>query len=369
MRIRREPGRRRRGTPLSTVLAIAAAVTTASCGAITGDADDPRGAVTTGLEQLPLALLDAEPTLESPVEISIVDFDALSAAHAVERPDPADTDATIEWLVAFRIRAADEGPAPVPHLPGYPGNDDPRAIETWNDEFGFELGEVDIAAGYAAAPSYFTAFGPALDDPTGSMARLDGSAEVATVGQGEDLSLDLESRSPARPLGRPARVAADDGWVAIGLSTPIVEGWGEGPSLLADAAIADVARALDRHEVVTATIFRNDFTFGVVPADGPPLPPFTLVGIGSAVGPDDAGETLVVAYRFDDAATADDALGALELRWNAGSTSDGDRFSDHVSVTSVEADDATVTVTATSLERADLARLWLFRGETLFTVG
>lgn len=368
MPIWREPRRCRGRARLSTALAVAVAIATASCGVVTGDADDERGAVATGLEQLPLVLLEAEPTTESPVEISVVDFDALSAAHGVERPDPSDTDATIEWLVGFRSRAAD-GPAPVPHLPGYPGVNEPTAIETWNDEFGFELGEADVAAGFAAAPSYFTAFGPALDDPTGSMARLDGSAEVATVGQGEDLSLDLESRSPARPLGRPARVAADDGWVAIGLSTPIVEGWGEGPSLLADAAIADVARALDRHEVVTATIFRNDFTFGVVPADGPPLPPFTLVGIGSAVGPDDAGETLVVAYRFDDAATADDALGALELRWNAGSTSDGDRFSDHVSVTSVEADDATVTVTATSLERADLARLWLFRGETLFTVG
>ncbi len=351
------------------MLAIAAAVTTASCGAITGDADDPRGAVTTGLEQLPLALLDAEPTLESPVEISIVDFDALSAAHGVERPDPADTDATIEWLVAFRIRAADEGPAPVPHLPGYPGIDDPRAIETWNDEFGFELGEVDIAAGYAAAPSYFTAFGPDLGDPTGSMAPADGSPDVATVGEGEDLSLDLESRSPARPLGRPARVRADDGWVGIGLSTPIVEGWGESPSLLDDAAMADVARALDRHDVVTATLFRNDFTFGVAPADGPRLPPFTLVGIGSAVGPDDAGETLVVTYRFADAATADEAVAALEHRWASGSTSEGEPFSDHVAVTSVEADDTTVTVTATSLGHGDLARLWLFRRESVFTIG
>ncbi len=381
MTIRREPGRRRqRASTRTLTIGLVAAIATAGCGAIPGAGGDDGGTITAGLGRLPAALLDDEANRDSNAllgSVEVVDLAAVSDAQGLDRPDPDNIDETTAWLVDLIVPpqdAIDEVRVPMVTLPAAPTVKDPLAIEEWRDEFGFPLGEVTDTASFTDGPNAMTVFGSSIDDPTGSLAPLAGVDDVFTVGEGDDFETALEVRSASRPLGRPWRVAADDGQVAMSPSTPAIEAWRDGPRLDSHVELADVAAALDRHDAIAATLLLFDPDAERLPLPGDrdvaqpdllPIPPFVALGIGGAVDGDN--RIVIAAYRFGSAEVAEKAAEAIEQRWADGtSLVFRYQFADVTDLQSVTTDGSTVTVVAHLTGSSDAPLQWLFQDDLVF---
>lgn len=154
---------------------------------------------------------------------------------------------------------------------------------------------------------------------------------VRTVGEGEDLFVDLTQTSAVSRIGQPVRMGQADGKLALGARTPAVEGWltGSGASLADDPELRALAEALDGHDVVSAMLYPGEegaFAHLALPAGGARAPdvdflpavPFTAIAVGWTV--EDDRPRMVVAYHYPNADVAGEAVEDLRTMFEEGHT-------------------------------------------------
>jgi hypothetical protein len=323
------------------------------------------------LERVPLTALD-DPD-GGRIELAQISMgDTVQSAELAElpRPDTDDLDASREWYLDLAIaRPVEAGGT------GYSfvGTDFPRfdaaigQIEDFEEEFGFTPFAIDSFISIVE-PSASVQMAVFAGDLTLSDNLIEVGGGIVSVGDGDDFQTDLENRTTFRSLGRPHRVAASDGLVAVSLSTPLIEDWlAGGESLADDGDLAAAATALDAGGSVAATLLASEFAS----FDGSPSPiesPFSVVGLGTAEVEGAAGN--VIVYVFDDAAAADAARPAIETGWTRGDLASLDgTAADFFDIVSVEQDDRLVVVTAnvTDIATTRTPLEMLLRGEPLFT--
>lgn len=184
----------------------------------------------------------------------------------------------------------------------------------------------------ATAPAGFTVVAGELADDT--LHHLPEVGEgVRTVGEGEDLYVDLTQSSAVSRIGQPVRMGQADGKLALGAQTSAVESWltGSGPSLADDARLQALAEALDTHDVVSAMLYLGEagaFAYLAPPSQAaePPdrdvdfLPdvPFTATAVGWGV--EDDRPWMVVAYHYPSVEVAEEAVEGLRTMFLEGRT-------------------------------------------------
>lgn len=247
-----------------------------------------------------LAMLGQVPAgVEHQIEIGDISR-ALELANA-ERADGLDPDSILTWFgpISGGLTNEDELVVFVPIAPEL-GRDAVNRIQEFHDELGWSMSDVDWFVAAGEAPSRFAVVGGGFGDEAlaGLPEVTDG---IVTAGEGDDQATDPDTRTAARPLGTPLRLARVDNRIALSGVTELVRAWLAGGSTLADdPELADVARALDSADVVGAYIYRGE-TSGQDRAD--------VVGLGWGVD----GETpmATVVYRFAESAPVD----ALRSAW------------------------------------------------------
>ncbi len=355
----------RRRLPNAALAVLLCTAVLAACGD-DGDDGDERGpsagmaeewSVLSALAQVPAAAAGDS------VYLQTADLDAVTELSGVARPtDPADTDALVAWLNSFT-----GGPS------------EPQAVvfaplaESFNSSYAVQAGEFADILGWSIVDvtSYVEQAVPPKQFAV--VAGVEGklSPDLADVGDGivtdietDDLTTDLQQRSAVTPLGRPSRLAEQDGLVAMSTTTQAVRGWlGDGETLADDEGLAQVARALDDEDVVSAVVASvepggNPAVRALGSAATPelleqlgdeidamlPAEPYDAVGIGWSV--DDGTSEVHVVYHFMAEAGAEPGAKVLESAWRDG-TSIVTRapYAEHVSVDEVDVEGAVVTVT------------------------
>lgn len=300
------------------------------------------------LDRLPLSAANAVLADDGQVLIESTDFVASAAMLGLEpaSADPGGLDTFLDVTDASSVEAGGSGLGTMRMV--WPDLIGEAEISDTAPEFGFSLHEVDAFATIASFPPAITVVS---GDLTPSAELVDLGNGLLSAGSGPDLSNDLENRTPARPLGRPHRVGATDGQIAISLSTPVIEEWlAGGPTLATDPTVLAAAEALDRANVVSSMIHWGDLAASSelvddVEADALLQVPFDSVGIGATAV--DGLAATIVAYVYSDEAAAESALSEVESLWR-----DGTFFmrrlpiSELFDVVSVERSANTVVVTA-----------------------
>lgn len=293
--------------------------TTDTSNLASADADGASTLVVDGLALLPASQLGENPS------IMVADLDAATAANGLERPtDPADPDGT-RWLGGLTgFAATGESPPPVfvPLPQRFVRTYDPAGF---TDAVGWSIIDVGTIAAIESPPQEFVVVGDELSEDDLSSRLTDLGGGVLTDRDGEDLETDLGEGGPVDELGRPVRLGATDGHIAISLSTTAVESWlaGSAETLADDPALLAVGSALDDAGVVSAFLSTAD-PAGLDPAvmlgeratpeqieqmiaelsDVALTQPYDAVGMGWAAS--EAGEpvvTLALHFLDDDAAT------------------------------------------------------------------
>lgn len=367
--------------------------TTASAAADTTTADTSRPDTSVGqgdeaavgassmvglLESIPLAAYEAAlASGSSSVELELADYSAASQMAGLERPPTADLDASLDWLFALSSGqpAADGGTGFAINAPHFPDLGAAALSDEVAAELGFSILDLDRSAVLTSLPVEFAVVGGAGLELSPDL--VDVGNGVLSAGTGADFDSDLATRTPARPLGRPLRLASIDGTVAASLSTPAVASWlAGGPTMLDVDQFAIAAEALDAAGTTGAYLIESDF----LPFDRPEDPeqqtrpagfsaPFELVGIGSTMVDGRAANAIV--YVFADDATAAATQPELDAAWRTGElvSAPGLVMSDYYEVLSVDQRGRAVLVTAVvSAETTTLRALQLmFGSEPVFS--
>lgn len=259
------------------------------------------------------ALAEVPDTGADIFEVVTADLSAIEALFGLERPSSlADVDAVLDdWVLPLTFPGTPEyRELPLwvaiqpPLLPA-----DVRRIGELDELLGWSLLDVDAFVHYQPEPPGYlvTVAGEFADDALAGLTEV--APGVVTNADGEDFTVDPSAISGLDALGRPVRLARTDDRIAMSLGTPLAADWLDrtGPTLAEDAHIGDIAAALDDAGVLTAHLFRFDFTAGAMLVDeSSPLAedaawitePFEAIGIGWTVAPD--GEpTVVLAYATD----------------------------------------------------------------------
>lgn len=262
----------------------------------------------------------------SPVDAFVVQTGDLTAAGelaGLERPDTLDPDAVRAWLGPLTGGPTDT-PEEVPVIVHPPSVLVQTAqYQEFHDLAGWSVLDMDSYVEFGTEPYRFTVVAGNFADGT-----LDHLPEVGdgvrTVGEGEDLHLDLDQISAVSRIGQPVRMAQADGTLAMAPHTPRVRSWltGTGETLADHPGAAGLARALDAEGVVSAMLQLGQYgQFADLPlpdhlqgSDGPwedvlPEQPFEAVGLGFAVQEDEP--TIVVAYLYPSGAMAEEAAEPL----------------------------------------------------------
>lgn len=294
--------------------------------------------------------------------VSTGDLVGASELAGLTRPDGADDEELVAWIGGLIGAPQEEGGTGRVYVPLAALLDQglSRPSEVAED-LGWSVRNVDAYAEVDAAPHRFTVVVGDFDEQT--LAGLPEAAEgVSTAGEGEDLSSYLETRTPARPLGQPLRMAQEGSTLVASLSTASVQQWnaGGGPTLADHESYAAVAGTLDDAGVVGAYLGPGaPFSPATLLGEGGTEEaeaqiteltdqlvdaPFDVVGLGFAV---EDGETVVtVAYHFATEAAADEAAPVLEKLYAEGrSVQGGVPISDYVKVREVAVDDTVAVVT------------------------
>lgn len=199
--------------------------------------------------------------------------------------------------------------------------------DEFDAELGFSPGEITSYVGLESPPAQFvTVTGVSLTE--GLPEVVPG---VRTLGEGEDFEPNLETRSVARPLGRPLRLAEQDGQVAMSLATMPVIDWLTGPTagtLADDPALASLATRLDAQSVVSAAL--------VLLEDEPYL------GVGLGWSADDSGARGTLVFAYDSAESAEAELSRIEASFAMDSLVTRQPISDRVTLESIEVRDSEV---------------------------
>lgn len=210
---------------------------------------------------------------------------------------------------------------------GRDANDEaiPLAIQA-PDHWGFDeqmmlpwkLDDVEQFAQFAATPASITLY-DGTDDIAIPDDFLPWEGAIKTDDDRADFASDLARVGDMiDPLGRPTRMAEQNGTVAMGPSTELISAWLAGKNALGSTpAVAQVAAALDKHQVLSVMIMSAapEFTEPALVSE-----PFDTVGFGWAMR-DDEPRWLVV-YRFASANVASAALASVTEAWENETTSD-----------------------------------------------
>lgn len=344
----------RRGT-VASGLALVVASTTA-CGAIErvrGEGDSSGDfSISSTLDQVPATDLEE-------YTVRVADVDAATEAAGLERPDdPADMDATAQWLAPLTGMPAQDGYVPVPlHLPELTVNST-RDLAAFDDLAGWSLVDVASYADIPETPGPFTYIAGDVDDDT--LAHLPEVGDgVRTVGEGEDGNTDLSGSNAVQSTGAPVRMAQRDGQLAVSSSTDAVKDWLTGPSepLTSDPTVSSLAGALDEAGAISALMsVGHDFSANVlfVPVDAyGPLPQSEFDAVALGWSADDGEPVVTIAYHFADEAAANDSVESLRRVFEEGTDSRGTRLSDSLALEEITAQGPVVTATlSTKKDRA-----------------
>jgi len=349
------------GRPSPAVAVCVAAALVVGC-ASESEPDGSAGgdSVSAYLGQLPV------PADDDVVVVTYADVARAAEIAGLERPrDVADDDASFEYLTAIAGLTEDGGePAEVAAIlpsitePAY--RDD---LPGFVDDVGWSVLEVDSYA--------------ALDMPPRRVSQLDGSfdrevldealadaGDDAWVAGDPDGEIDLDSRTPARPLGQALWLALDGDRLTVAdkeddLRAAREADGGEG-TLADDPVLAPLAAALDGHDVYSAMLMSDPGLSVEDPAgrvlgelatpeqiealDLDPCPGL----VGAAAGVADDGEPLLVyATAHADEDSAEDSVDIITEAFEEGSLMPVQRpWADILTIESVEADGTTVVVTA-----------------------
>lgn len=266
------------------------------------DAEAAGFSVAAALAQLPASAADEA---GSGLEVYAADLEVGADQAGLTPPaDPTDPEQVFEFISALAgptdgRRARLFVPLPADLLTAA-GN-----TEAAVDELGFAVASIASFVSVEAPPARFLVVS-GVELPEGLPEIAPG---VGTIGSGEDGEIDPEHRTAIRPLGRPLRVAEQDGQVALSPWTDPVTDWLDGaPSgtLASDPTLAALAEQLDAESVISAAMFVFDGR------------PYRGVGLGWAA--DDRGPLGVAV--FDYASTAEAELD--RARVEAGFAGDGD---------------------------------------------
>lgn len=221
----------------------------------------------------------------------------------------------------------------------------PTQLVEFRAEVGFTPGEVTSFVALESPPARFIVAG-GVSLPDGLPESVPG---VRTIGEGEDFESVLDSRTAARPLGRPLRVAEQDGRVAISLATTPIIDWMTGPTAgtLADhPTLAPLATRLDEEDVVSSVMiaFEDD------------TDAYRGVGLGWSV--DDAGSRGVIVFTYDSVGNAEFQLGLVEEAFAGDSLTTRQPVADLVTLESTEVRGSEVVATVRFPETSFPSRIW-----------
>ncbi len=267
--------------------------------------------VRAALDQIPLAYASNE---AGRMEIYIADL--VSAGEVNGQSPPVGSDDATEaaaWIGPMTGFGEGIAFAPVPFALRESVGD----LAGYRSEVGFALTDVDSSIEVVALPNSVTILAGNLE-PTSTIEVAEG---VLTIGEGDDFAIDLENPSTARPFGRPLRLAALDGLVALTPSTELASAWldANSPRLAQDQSMVIAADALDSQGVLGAALFRSQFSSDLAPIflDGvadadievPISVPFDTVGLGW--GADSGEPVLTLVYVTDSKSAAETMAGEL----------------------------------------------------------
>lgn len=302
-----------------------------------------------------LAEIPAEVAVDQ-VHVVTSDVAAATVAGGLERP--TDAQGLPQWVQILAGRPTDGKPSPV-FVPWASALHIDRAAQF--DEIRTELGwsvlEVDAFVELTAPPSNLLVV---AGDVTVNSELPEVTEGVVTAGAGDELSIDLEDRTPARPLGVPVRMAQQDGRIVATPVTEHAEAWLSGPDeTLADhALLAPIADVLDDADVYSAAVMsghsmeldheswsaeQREQVLDRV-GDAIPAGPFSAVGVGWGIEEDHP--VVTIAYLFDSPEAAAGAVAAFESVPQAESVVHGQPMASLITMHSVTAIESMVVVTA-----------------------
>ena len=293
-----------------------------------GDSEVDDSPITSSLAQIPESV-----RVDGFEMIAYGDLERAGELIGRSRPDfdPGETEDFFDWvrnLVGFPL----EDDVRVEVFVALPNVTSPQRIDRL-DEFTEELGwsaiEMSSFIEYQAPPDSLTVMrgdfsADRIDSAVGT--RED---DIWRVGD-EDLSINADERSVARPLGESVRMALNDDLLAVSRATGPVADWlGDGDTLADDDDLVAVASALDAAGSYSALLV-------VEPSGNRPA-----YGVGLSLVDGDPVATFV--YLYDDARDATDAAARLEALIADGTSNATDRpWSDAFTIDSIEIDDRLV---------------------------
>jgi hypothetical protein len=252
-----------------------------------------------------------------------------------------------------------------------PLRDAAHDVEGLRAEAGFGLTDVDASMEAGQPPETLSVFTGRLDGEqidqalTGSAAFAEqvqaderGDYRTYAVGEGGG-SVDVAGVSLLRPIGQSLRIGVGDGTMWLAHTDEVLDGAldtaaGGAPALADDAAYAAVAQVMDRAEAFNVTLpgDASQFTADAASILGPRTTPEQAAEVQQqidagtlGIGPwqvaglaDAPGELLVVLSHADEAAAQDNAERLRRTVEEATSAVTAERWSERLSVTSIEVD-------------------------------
>lgn len=280
---------------------------------------------------------------ERGLTISVGDLGRANELAGLERPDADDEEALRDWSMLLTAGALDEQDTVfVPLAELLMSTSGPHAEVA--DELGWNLGDVETFV-EVLRPPYRTLVvsgeslsGDVFDD--GDLVELE--EDILTAGEGDDLYVDIEARTTARPLGAPLRLAADGERIIVSSTTEVVRSWldGELTSFADSEPHREVAAALDDADAYAAMFFNMDES----DTSRPPLPDdlprltasFDVLALGWSVVD---GEAVITAvHHFGDEETAEEQVENIEAILRDGTLFTGQPYADVLTLDDAVAD-------------------------------
>ncbi|WP_229055134.1 hypothetical protein [Aeromicrobium sp. Leaf350] len=305
----------------------------AGCG---GDPDDPDPGPSENTEtDLPaddslVGLVRTLPELPDADTLTITfgDVEAIADANGVDTPTDGDLPSLLDWSLS----GGTEGVPIV--LPGVLQEVNLNRHQELEDELGVSLWSTTRYA-EVAAPPYRVAV---LDGDHGESELTEAIGEpddgIWALG-GEELEVDLQDRTAARPLGEALRLATTENGVAIAATEELARGAADADGSLVDDDLDQVLTALDDIDPVAGIAVRT-----VLGGAGP-----STNGAAYAVDGDEVVARLVLGYPGDE--EAESAVADVEAYFTDDTSLSGQPWSDLLTVGDVSADGSVVVVDLT----------------------
>lgn len=204
------------------------------------------------LEELPASVVT-----DDTFELRVGDLSHASELAGVARPDDAeDASGWVSALLGVGESRLVHVPLTLPLSPNAPA-------AMVQDDLGWSIVDVDRFASWTSVNAITTVVAGSITDDT--LAGLPEAGGLRSAGEGADLDHELANASPARPLGVPMRMVADEGWLIETPFSSVAKEWRTGTPTLGDVPVfVGLARALDSREAYSAYM-GTPVRYGTVP--------------------------------------------------------------------------------------------------------